>query len=111
MENANMNFPRSCKCSSFAYSRYPLFFRKTTNNVISAIPATKVDAKVYQLYMVEYQCALMLMSHNQGIEDNTDNANNTIKMAAHTVLVQMKRLPSATVNGAASMERESWRIL
>ena len=35
------------------------------------MPATKVLANVYQLYMVEYQCASMLISHNQGMVDIT----------------------------------------
>ena len=34
----------------------------TTNMVISATPATKELANVYQLYMVEYQCASILVS-------------------------------------------------
>ena len=34
----------------------------------------KVLAKVYQLYMVEYQCASILISHNQGTVEATVNA-------------------------------------
>ena len=34
------------------------------------MPATNVLAKVYQLYMVLYQCASILISHSQGMDDS-----------------------------------------
>src|ERR1700694_1035313 len=73
------------------------------------MPATKVLANVYQLYMVEYQCASRLMSHSHGMEDSTVRANSTMKTAAHTVLFQIYFFPSSTVGLLSSMLRESWR--
>ena len=48
--------------------------------VIKARPETNVLAKVYQLYMVEYQCAFKLINHSHGMDDNTVNANRTINI-------------------------------
>ena len=62
------------------------------------MPATNVLANVYQLYMVLYQCASILISHNQGIEDITVNAKTTINKAAHTVLFQIYFFPSSTLS-------------
>src|SRR5215203_3301279 len=78
--------------------------------VINANPETKVLAKVYQLYIVEYQCAFKLINHNQGMEDNTVNANRTINTAAQTVLSQIYFLPSSIVSFRSSMLLERWRI-
>src|SRR4051812_15115039 len=78
---------------------------------MSAVAATKEDAKVYQLYMVEYQCASRLISQSQGMEDITVRANNVINTAAQTVLFQIYLFPSARVGLRSSMLRESWRIL
>src|SRR5262245_23861226 len=112
MENANINLPISCRCSSFANSRYPLFFMYITNTAINAMPDTQLLANVYQLYMVLYQCASILISHSQGTVDITVNANHTMKIAAHTVFFQMNFLPaSVSCNGFSSSERESLRIL
>src|SRR5688572_19651433 len=74
------------------------------------MPATKELAKLYQLNMVEYQCASMLINHNQGMEDIIVRANSTIYPAAQTVFFQMYFFPSSTLNGASSMLRDSWRI-
>src|SRR5687768_16512081 len=78
--------------------------------VMSATPATKLLANVYQLYMVEYQCALRLISHSQGMDDITVSANNTMKIAAHTVLFQIYFLLSPSDNLRSSMLVESERI-
>src|SRR5829696_3358044 len=82
----------------------------TTNSVINAIPATKDEAKVYQLYMVEYQCASILINHNHGIDDKTVRPNNTAKTAAQTVLSQMYFFPSANDKGLLSISLERERI-
>src|SRR5690606_3766291 len=81
--------PRSCRCSSVTYSSCPRFFSQTTNKVMSAIPATNVEANVYQLYMVLYQCESILINHNQGSVEPTESANTTVKSEAHTVLSQI----------------------
>ena len=47
--------------------------------LINATPDTNVLAKVYQLYMVLYQCASMLISHSHGIVDITVSAKTTSK--------------------------------
>src|SRR5437763_12964852 len=78
---------------------------------MSAQAATKVEAKVYQLYIVEYQCALRLMSQNRGMEDITVSAKSTMNKAAQTVLSQIYLLPCSTFNGVLSMLREMLRIL
>src|SRR5687768_13472283 len=78
---------------------------------ISARPATNVLAKLYQLYMVEYQCASMLISQSQGTVDITVRANHTMNKAAQTVLLKIYFLPaSAFGKGLLSNSRESWRI-
>src|SRR3954468_11453412 len=83
-----------------------------TNNVISARPATNVLAKVYQLYMVENQCASMLISQSQGAVDITVNTNQTMNNEAQTVLVKIYLLLSATDGGGLlSRSYESLRIL
>ena len=106
-----MNFPRSCKCSSLVSSRYPLFLRKYKYIEINASPATKVLPNVYQLYMVEYHFASILMSHNQGMDDMTVNAKKTMYKAAQTVFVQVYFLPSSVfANGLSSILRESLLI-
>src|SRR3712207_3076548 len=87
-----------------------MFFKKTTNRVMRAIPATKELAKVYQLYMVEYQCASRLISQSQGMDDSTVRAKSTINIAAHTVLFQIYFFPSSTVGLLSSMLRESCLI-
>src|ERR1700753_743305 len=79
--------------------------------VISAIPDTQVLANVYQLYIVENQCALRLINQSQGVTDMTVNANQTIYTAAHTVLVKIYRFPSSTVSLVSSIDRERLRIL
>ncbi len=79
--------------------------------VISAMPATNVLANVYQLYMVLYQCASILISHNQGIEDITVNEKNTMKMADHTVLSQIYFFASSLFNGLSSILRDILRNL
>ena len=48
-----------------------MFFRNTTKRAIRAIPETNVLANVYQLYIVLYQWASMLISQSQGMEDIT----------------------------------------
>ena len=111
MENANMNFPRSCKCSSFVSSRYPWFFRYITNMAINEQPATNVLAHVYQLYIVEYQCASILISQSHGMVDITVRAKTNNYIADHTVFVQVKLFPSSTVIGLLSMSRVRRRIL
>src|ERR1700730_16208599 len=84
---------------------------KITNRVIRAIPATKVLANVYQLYMVLYQCASTLINQSHGIEDMTVNAKTTIKIAAQTVLFQIYFFPSSIeARGLSSMLRESFLI-
>src|SRR3982750_3357662 len=75
------------------------------------MPATKVLANVYQLYIVLNQCALILISHNHGTVDATVNANHTIKTADHTVFFQIYLFPSSTVSGVSSISRLSCRIL
>ena len=73
-------------------------------------PATKVLANVYQLYMVLYQCASILISQSQGIDDITVNAKNTMNKAAHTVLFQIYFFLSSRFNGLSSRLRESFLI-
>src|SRR4030095_12575919 len=76
------------------------------------MPATKVLANVYQLYMVEYQCASMLISHSQGMVEATVNANHTRYKAAHTVFLKMYFLPlSVSGKGFSSSSREIFLIL
>src|SRR5450631_337610 len=66
---------------------------------MSDMPATNVLAKVYQLYMVEYQCASILINHNQN-------------KAAHTVFLKIYFLPLSTSgNGFSSSSRERALIL
>src|SRR6478752_2964271 len=69
-----------------------------TYKVINAIPATKVEANVYQLYMVLYQCASILISHNQGVVDITVKPNQTRNNEAQIVFLKMYFLPSSTDN-------------
>ena len=78
---------------------------------INAHPATNVLAQVYQLYMVEYHFASMLISHSHGIDDITVNPKNTIYKAAQTVFVQVNLFPSSTLKVVLSMLRERLRIL
>src|SRR5678810_482858 len=111
MENANMNFPRSCKCSSLVSSRYPWFFFFITNMASNEQPATNVLAHVYQLYIVEYQCASILISQSQGMVDITVRAKTNKYMADHTVFIQVKLFPSSTVIGLSSMSRVRRRTL
>ena len=62
---------------------------------------------VYQLYMVLYQCASILISQSQGMEDITVKAKTTRNKAAHTVLVQIYFFPSSfDGNGFSSSLRE-----
>src|ERR1700692_1312411 len=83
----------------------------TTNKAINATPATKVLANVYQLYMVLYQCASILINHNHGIDDITVNAKTTMNNAAHTVLFHIYFLPSSIeASGLSSRLRESFLI-
>jgi hypothetical protein len=49
------------------------------------MPDTKELANVYQLYIVEYQCASMLIIHNQGTVEPTVRANHTVNNAARIV--------------------------
>src|SRR5688572_8080133 len=56
-------------------------------------PDTQVLAKVYQLYMVENQCASMLMSHSQGVVEPTLRAKITAKPPHHTVFLHSRRRP------------------
>src|SRR4028119_1153204 len=80
--------------------------------MINATPATQVLANVYQLYMVEYQCASMLINHNHGTVDITVRANQTKKIAAQTVLFQMYFFLSSKVcKPPLSIWRDSLRIL
>src|SRR5712671_5986381 len=81
-----------------------------TKRVIRATPATKVLAKVYQLYMVENQWALILISQSQGTVEATVNANHTIKREAQTVFLKIYFLPSSTGSGALSISRDMARI-
>src|SRR5260221_12423681 len=74
------------------------------------MPATKLLAKVYQLYIVENQRALMLMSQSQGTTEATVSANHTIYTAAHTVFLKIYFFASPRPRGVSSIERESWRI-
>src|SRR5258708_9136867 len=78
---------------------------------MAPIPATKVLAKVIQLYKVEAQSALMLISHNQGTVDMTVRANHTINNEAHTVFLKIYFLPaSISGNGLLSSSRDILRI-
>src|SRR5580698_4688447 len=79
-------------------------------SVINAIPATKVLAKVYQEYMVENQCAFMLISQSQGAVDATVSANQTIYKEDHTVFLKIYFLPSSTLSGVLSISLEILRI-
>src|SRR6476620_7490583 len=79
--------------------------------MISARPDTHVLANVYQLYMVEYQCASMLISHNHGVVDMIVSANQIIYTAAHIVFFQIYLLPSSTVKGPLSASREIFLTL
>src|SRR5215510_970217 len=74
------------------------------------MPATKVAANVYQLYIVLYQWASMLISHSQGIDDITVRAKKKMYTAAQTVLFQMYFFLPARSNGLSSMLRESFLI-
>jgi len=77
--------------------------------VIRARPPTKVLAKVYQLYMVENQWALRLISHNQGVTEATVRPNQTINSADQTEFLKLYFLPYVMVSGVLSMLREIWR--
>ena len=46
--------------------------------ITNAIPATKVEANVYQLYIVEYQCASILINQNHGMDDITVKLKSTM---------------------------------
>src|SRR4030095_2814621 len=72
---------------------------------------TNVLAKVYQLYMVEYQCASMLINHNQGMVEPTVNAKNTTNTEAQMVLVKLKLFASCKVICRSSVRSESCLIL
>src|SRR5687768_3243131 len=75
------------------------------------MPATNVLANVYQLYMVEYQCASMLINHNQGTVDITVKANHTMNNAAHTVVLKIYRRPASTLgSGLLSISLDTLRI-
>src|SRR5882672_5767709 len=74
------------------------------------MPATNVLANVYQLYIVLYQCASILINHSQGMDDITVNAKNTMNKAAHTVFFQIYFFPASIDNGLSSMLRESFLI-
>src|SRR5215469_8488803 len=80
-----------------------------TKMVISARPDTKVLANVYQLYIVENQCAFRLISHSQGVTEATVNPNQTMKSAHQTVFLKIYFLPSVTVSGVSSMLRDICR--
>src|SRR6185312_933183 len=69
IEKANMYFPKSWMCSLFTNSSWPRFLKYITKSVIRAIPDTNELPKVYQLYMVLYQCASILMSHSHGMRE------------------------------------------
>src|SRR5690606_18142654 len=73
-------------------------FRYTTKRMISAIPGCQVLAKLNQLYMVEYQCASILISQNHGVTDIAVKANNTIYRAAQTVVRKTYLLFSSLVS-------------
>src|ERR1017187_3583029 len=77
---------------------------------MSAIPATNVLANVYQLYKVEYQCALMLMIQSQGITAATVNAYHTIYKEAQTVFLKTNFFPSSKLIGWSSDFRLICRI-
>src|SRR4030095_10904690 len=68
-----------------------------------ANPDTKVLAKVYQLYMVENQCASILISQSQGMVEATVSAKNTMKMSAQMELVQRNFVPSSCVMGSSDL--------
>ena len=74
------------------------------------MPATNVLANVYQLYMVENQCALILISHNHGTVEATVNANQNIYTEDQTVFLKIYFFPSSIVKGVSSISREIWRI-
>src|SRR5436190_17197816 len=78
---------------------------------MSAQPATKVLAQVYQLYIVEYHFASMLISQSQGMVDMTVSANTTKNRAAQTVFVQVKLFASSRLKDVLSMLRERRRTL
>src|SRR5687767_7347810 len=79
---------------------------------ISDIPATKVLAKLYQLYIVEYQCASILINQSHGVTDITVSANQTRNIAAQTVFFQIYAfLSSLLFKGLSSSSRDSLRIL
>lgn len=78
---------------------------------MSATPDTNVLANVYQLYMVLYQWASMLISHNQGMEDITVSAKTIINRAAATVFLNWNLyFCCAFSNGASSVWREILRM-
>src|SRR3569833_3171421 len=111
MEKANINLPRTCRCSWLVASRYPLFLRYTTNKAIRLMPDTNELANAYQLYLVLYQFASMLIIHNQGTVEPTVKANQTIKRDAVTVFLQIKLLPTSWFcSAAASASLLSLRI-
>src|SRR4051794_27805440 len=81
------------------------------NKVIIARPATKLLAKLYQLYMVENQCALMLINQSHGVVEATVKAYHTIYNAAQTVVLKIYLLPASTLgSGLLSSSRELRRI-
>src|SRR5689334_9761375 len=86
--NANISLPRSCTCSLVTISRLPWFFRYTTHRRIRLIPLTKAEANVYQLNMVEYQCASMLMIHIHGVVLICVSAYTNRKPAPHFTVFQ-----------------------
>ena len=57
------------------------------------MPETKVLAKVYQLNMVLYQCASILMIQSHGMVDATVNVNTTQYNEAQTVFFQIHFFP------------------
>src|SRR5678809_304020 len=81
-----------------------------TNKVIRATPDTNVLAKVYQLYIVLYQCASMLISHNHGIVDITVSANTNRYDADQTVFVHWNFFPSSTLIFPASVLKDKFLI-
>src|SRR5436190_8683962 len=111
MENANINFPTSCKCSSVTYGNCPLFFKNTRKIAIKDSPATKVLAKVYQLNMVLYQCASILIIHNHGIVEPTDKPKITMYIEAYKIFFFIHLSPaSKSIVPASSLSKLNERI-
>ena len=94
MENANMNFPKVVNVFIIGVFQVAMVLQVNNKHSITDMPDTQVLAKVYQLYMVEYQWASMLISQSQGVVDITVSANQTINNAAHTVFFQIYFFPS-----------------